>query len=536
MKKKNKRIRRPGQLLPAKQRKSTRQKPMNDCAKSNDRVKLVFPLKRKLEVDPPVYASAKKRPRRVEVSVITPSPSTSAKKKVSLRCAKCGKNNVSHPHLKFKCLPRYPVELGDNPTLQTVANREKRVLLHEEIMDCVIGDPKCKTKKYICCEHEYEVVEKDKTFTFNGKKITRTFQLTVPIGAGMKSSLVPSQTSKGLGGDRALRRQLESLGLSVKPKSKHGEQKQRNMEDMQSDLAETNLALQQVVELTSNDMSGYINPTVRMAARLGLEIGNASSFCVDGRNFFHADPLRILTYKNIKEDEPVVMLGMSDDEVKRRTGFPDEAALLAYIFVVCNGDINTIKMRSSSLTWYEEWFLHCEYQWGRALTRVSDVKAVYGAKRDNTVLDIASKKYDIKLSALLSWPIHASYNEDVKTRSAKWGQKYREQRPIMWDMTNISAYSFSDADFQRLTFSDYYGENCFKGIVSVQLNGWMRAGALWPGRVSDLDYNRREGYLQRQQEFQESDLVEIDGKVDVLPFLNVYDKGYRARTVAWKTG
>lgn len=24
--------------------------------------------------------------------------------------------------------------------------------------------------------------------------------------------------------------------------------------------------------------------------------------------------------------------------------------------------------------------------------------------------------------------------------------------------------------------------------------------------------------------------------MDVLPFLNIYDKGYRARTVAWKTG
>jgi hypothetical protein len=142
------------------------------------------------------------------------------------------------------------------------------------------------------------------------------------------------------------------------------------------------------VELTSNDMSGYINPTVRMAARLGLVIGNASSFCVEGRIFFHANPLRILTYKNIKEDEPVVMLGMSDEEVKRLTGFPDEEGLLAYIFVICNGDINTINIRSSSLTWYEEWFLHCEYQWGRALTRVSGVKAVDGAKRNNTVLDV----------------------------------------------------------------------------------------------------------------------------------------------------
>ncbi len=145
--------------------------------------------------------------------------------------------------------------------------------------------------------------------------------------------------------------------------------------------------MQQVVELTSNDMSGYINPTVRMAAGLGLEIGNASLFCVEGRNFFHANPVRILTYTNIKEDEPIVMLGMLDDEVKRCTRFPNEATLLAYIFVVCNGDINTIKMRSLSLTWYEEWFLHCEYQWGRALTQVSDVKAVYGANRNNTVLD-----------------------------------------------------------------------------------------------------------------------------------------------------
>ena len=31
---------------------------------------------------------------------------------------------------------------------------------------------------------------------------------------------------------------------------------------------------------------------------------------------------------------------------------------------------------------------------------MSDVKAVYGAKRNNTVLDIVSKKYDIELSAL----------------------------------------------------------------------------------------------------------------------------------------
>jgi hypothetical protein len=96
----------------------------------------------------------------------------------------------------------------------------------------------------------------------------------------------------------------------------------------------------------------------------------------------------------------------------------------------------------------------------------------------------------------------------------------------MWDMTNIPAYSFSDAVFQRFTYSQYYEENCFKGSVSVQLNGWIQEGELWPGRVSDSNYNRREGYLQKQHEFQEGDLVEMYGKLDVSPFLNVYDKGY----------
>ncbi len=147
-----------------------------------------------------------------------------------------------------------------------------------------------------------------------------------------------------------------------------------------------------------------------------------------------------------------------------------------------------------------------------------------------------SKKYDIKFSALLSWPIYSSYLEDVKTRNATWDQKYLGLWPIMWDMTNIPAYSFSDAVFQRFTYSQYYEENCFKGSVSVQLNGWIQEGELWPGRVSDSNYNRREGYLQKQHEFQEGDLVEMYGKLDVSPFLNVYDKGYWARTAAWKTG
>jgi hypothetical protein len=57
--------------------------------------------------------------------------------------------------------------------------------------------------------------------------------------------------------------------------------------------------------------------------------------------------------------------------------------------------------------------------------------------------------------------------------------------------------------------------------------------------VSDSDYNRREGYLERQMDFANKDVVEVEeghGKFSVLPFTNAYDKGYWVKMVAWKCG
>ena len=110
----------------------------------------------------------------------------------------------------------------------------------------------------------------------------------------------------------------------------------------------------------------------------------------------------------------------------------------------------------------------------------------------------------------------------------------------MWDMTNIPAYGFSDADFNRITYSKYYAENCFKGGVFTQLCGWIGTAYLWTGAVSDTDYNKRAGYMQEQEEFQKADKVEFvheNGiKYEVVPFTNIYDKGYQAKMVAWRAG
>ncbi len=105
----------------------------------------------------------------------------------------------------------------------------------------------------------------------------------------------------------------------------------------------------------------------------------------------------------------------------------------------------------------------------------------------------------------------------------------------MWDMTNIGCFGFSDANMQRLTYSKYYNQNCFKGGMFCQLLGWIGVGDLWTGAVSDSEYNRREEYLEHQRHFTDEDVVKLeDGSCDfiVLPFTNVYDKGYPAKMVA----
>jgi hypothetical protein len=65
--------------------------------------------------------------------------------------------------------------------------------------------------------------------------------------------------------------------------------------------------------------------------------------------------------------------------------------------------------------------------------------------------------------------MYARFEEDVKTRSGNdtWKKKYMGMRPIMWDMTNIHAYAFTDADLQQFSFNQCYAENCLKALSVV---------------------------------------------------------------------
>jgi hypothetical protein len=151
---------------------------------------------------------------------------------------------------------------------------------------------------------------------------------------------------------------------------------------------------------------------------LGLHVplGNAAEMIVPKKRFFHFKvvPPQVMGDKEkegsnigkhhcishcITDDAPVVNFDIPAQEVRRRTGFKDVSDVLRYIIIVCNGEINRIKQWASSLTWFEEWFLHLEYMNGRSGTRVEDIVVVYNISRE-VALSILKLKIDMEICAL----------------------------------------------------------------------------------------------------------------------------------------
>jgi hypothetical protein len=79
------------------------------------------------------------------------------------------------------------------------------------------------------------------------------------------------------------------------------------------------------------------------------------------------------------DTQPVVVLEtISNEEVKRCTGFCSVILLLCYIAIVCNGNVADMMEKQSPLCWFEEWFLYFEWVWEKSLTRWTDAQSKYG--------------------------------------------------------------------------------------------------------------------------------------------------------------
>ena len=94
-----------------------------------------------------------------------------------------------------------------------------------------------------------------------------------------------------------------------------------------------------------------------------------------------------------------------------------------------------------------------------------DIISTYLFHRKNAIKNLDSK-LNIVLSYDKSWPRYVTYEEDMLFQKQKLTEKYREQRMVIWDDTNISfAYKPLRTLNQQITYSSYYFKNCAKGGV-----------------------------------------------------------------------
>ncbi len=265
-------------------------------------------------------------------------------------------------------------------------------------------DANANKKSFRICEYHTFAHETHWVNVTHGKKSwSERCKITLPANIGPKSTAIESNESSGLGTDRELKqildesRKIIDKGFAVEcdgnstdrptkkarvSRAKSTAAQLREVEEerdyykakaqkFHADAVHATLVLNQTFEQITNEQHVPINSKVKQAAGLQQHPVMPNTTSPNGRSKFICTE-QVANKKNRKmnvHNTPSVGLEVTNDEVKRRTGFPDLSGLLLYIFVVCNGDISLIMKQESSLTWFEEWFMHYEYKWGRTLNR-----------------------------------------------------------------------------------------------------------------------------------------------------------------------
>ena len=179
------------------------------------------------------------------------------------------------------------------------------------------------------------------------------------------------------------------------------------------------------------------------------------------------------------------------------------------------------------MTWFEEWFMYFEFKYHQTNIRQRDMEAAWGINHQY-IKRVKDCKIALEMAAFRSWPRFATFAEDKDLRNPQKWVRYDGCRVIQWDMTNCPAPAFADASLYRATFSEYYGMNCLKVGIGIQLCGWLVSEKPWTGASDDGTYHSDAGYMDEQKKFQEAD--KVDG--EVIKFRNILDRGYRGNDAA----
>jgi len=219
---------------------------------------------------------------------------------------------------------------------------------------------------------------------------------------------------------------------------------------------------------------------------------------------------------------------MSDAEVQR-PGFSSPEQLMAYAYMVegMPENLPASSRRPTSLSYFEKWLLYAEWIYRKSSRRLVDLAKSYGISKP-VALDVFDSILQLVLRSRSTWPRFATFDEDKYLRKLKW-TKYDGKRIVFWDNTGIMTEQASTASLQRALYSLYYGGNCTKAGIAVQLCGWLVCEELWVGGISDTEYVIRSRILEKQCEF-------VDSDCNKTPFTNILDKGYRIAAAARRCG
>jgi len=118
------------------------------------------------------------------------------------------------------------------------------------------------------------------------------------------------------------------------------------------------ITAQNMCEIQENSNLKYVNEKLMQVS--GLVVQQVSSD--DAANHQKSKNPKSSPLNNTT---PRVTLDISNGAVHSRTGFFSVFSMLAFILMVCNGDVDLVMKKDPLLTWLEEWVLYLQWMWGR---------------------------------------------------------------------------------------------------------------------------------------------------------------------------
>ena len=122
-------------------------------------------------------------------------------------------------------------------------------------------------------------------------------------------------------------------------------------------------------------------------------------------------------------------------------------SLLSFAVVVCNGGLVQMMQKESSMTWFEDWLLYFQWEWGRETTTLPLLKDFFKTS-DSMICRVLRQKLNTVLEARKRLPRFVTLYEDVIQMSSWWLNTQGAKKVILWDDTkhiSISAARYEDS-------------------------------------------------------------------------------------------